>query len=431
MIGRVRWAFWGTIACSFILLGLATQRGALLALAIPFLVFLFSSFYLGGSLVPILKATRTLSTSRAQSGEEVTVHIEITNEGSSVEEIEIIDSIPSYLERVAGEPRLITTLKSGETAQIEYTVRGRRGFAQWNQLSITAGDHLGLRRRFTKVSCQGHLFVLPNFPKLYEVEIRPRRTRVYSGSVRTKLGGPGIEFFGIREYYPGDALRHLNWKATAHYDQPITNEFEQERVADIGIVLDCRERTEVSVGGDSLFEQAVGAASALADFFISRGNRLGLLVYGDYIDWTFPGFGRLQREKLLQSLARAELSNKTIFEDLENIPTKLFPAGSQLVIVSSLCEDDVEILLQLCGLYHVIVVSPNPILFELSRTHPTDAILIASRIASLRREIVLSQLRQAGIRLVDWDTQSDLPIPVEQALGRHTLRHQQAMRGRP
>ncbi len=429
MLGRFRWAFLGTVVALLIVFGLLFQKGSLLSLAIPFIVFLFASYYLPFCDDPQLRATRTLSASRVSSQTDVIVQLEIKNEGARIEEIRINDMIPSCLTLIDGESSAIGVLNSGDSIQLCYTVHGRRGLAQWQHILVSYNDHLGLRRRATRVSCTGHLFIMPDFPIVYEVEIRPRQTRVYSGAVRTKLGGAGIEFFGVREYYPGDALRHLNWKAMAHRDEPVTNEFEQERVADIGIILDARERTEVSVQDRSLFENSISSASSLADFFLAQGNRVGLLVYGNYIDWTFPGFGKLQREKLLHSLARAELSDKTIFENLENLPTRLFPVGSQLVVISPLVEDDVDVLVELRALYHVIVVSPNPILFEKSFLPTTEFLDLATRVARLKREILLSQLRQAGIRVVDWDTTQDLPIPVEQALGKHTLRHIQTVRG--
>jgi uncharacterized protein (DUF58 family) len=429
MLGRLRWAFFGTIAALLILLGLGLEKGPLLALSIPFVVFLAARAYLAFCETPQLSAHREVSASRVSSETKVRVHLEIKNKGPRIEEVSVREMIPSCLTLVDGETSAIGTLNSGDSLKLKYTVRGRRGLAQWKTLTIFYSDHLGLRKKSLKLECPGHLFILPDFPKVYEVEIRPRQTRVYSGTVRTKLAGPGIEFFGVREYYPGDALRHLNWKAMAHRDEPVTNEFEQERVADIGIILDARERAEISLGQRSLFETSVGAASALADFFIARGNRVGLLIYGDYIDWTYPGFGKLQREKLLYALARAELSDKAIFENLENIPTRLFPAGSQLIVVSSLVDGDAEKLLELCALYHLIVVSPNPILFEKSFLSPSESLDLAARLTGLKRQIILSELRQAGVRVVDWDTSVDLPIPIEQALGKHTLRQAQDWRG--
>jgi uncharacterized protein (DUF58 family) len=427
MLGRLRWAFLGTLACLVILLGLATQQGALLALAIPLVVFLAAGFYLSLR-EPQLRVERTVSAARAQAHEEISVRVEIQNTGPSIEEIQITDSIPSCVRVVHGRPTLTATLKSNAKLSLEYTVRGRRGFAQWHDLVVVVRDHLGLWRRAVKIPCSGYLFILPTFPRLLEVEVRPRRTRVYSGTVRTRLGGPGVEFFGVREYYPGDAMKHLNWKATARRGEPITNEFEQERVADIGMILDARDRTDVRVGGPSLFEHSVAAASSLADYFISRGNRVGLLIYGSHIDWTYPGFGKMQREKLLQALARAELSDRAVFEDLENIPTRLFPSGSQLVLVSPLVEDDVPILLQLRAVYHVIVVSPNPVLFEQAQLPPSASLALASRLATFKRALTLGQLREAGIRVVDWDVRADLPIPVEEALGRHTLKQVHTLR---
>jgi uncharacterized protein (DUF58 family) len=429
MLGRFRWAFLGTVASFFILLGLAVQLEGVLVLAVPFLVFLFSNLYFDFRSDYDLQSERTVSPSRVSSQALVTVRLDVTNRGPSIEQIELMDEIPSCLEFVEGDRSVIAKLMPGDSISLEYKVRGRRGFAQWQRLSAHISDHLGLQRRTLPLESPGHVFVLPDFPRIYEIEIRPRQTRVYSGTVRTKLGGAGIEFFGVRGYYPGDALRHLNWKATAHHDEPITNEFEQERVADIGIILDARQRTEVSIRENSLFEYSVGAASSLADFFIARGNRVGLLVYGNFIDWTFPGYGKRQCERLLQSLARASLGDRAIFENLEYIPTRLFPAGSQLVLVSPLVEEDVEILLQLRGLYHVIAISPSPIAFELAQAARPESLALAARIETLRRAILLEQLRQAGIRVVDWDVRTDLPLPVEQALGHHTLRHGQTLRG--
>ena len=31
-------------------------------------------------------------------------------------------------------------------------------------------------------------------------------------------------------------------------------------------------------------------------------NRVGLLVYGRFLDWTFPGYGKVQRERILLGL---------------------------------------------------------------------------------------------------------------------------------
>ena len=59
-----------------------------------------------------------------------------------------------------------------------------------------------------------------------------------------------MSFWGVREYQMGDSLRHINWKIAARRmiaarqaQELFTNEFEQERIADVGLILDARDQT--------------------------------------------------------------------------------------------------------------------------------------------------------------------------------------------
>ena len=88
---------------------------------------------------------------------------------------------------------------------------------------------------------------------------------------------------------PGDSPRHLNWKAGARWDLLITNLFEQERVADVGIILDARSLVEIRADGKYSLQHSVRAATSLAEYFLGEGNRVGLRIYGRLVEWTSPG----------------------------------------------------------------------------------------------------------------------------------------------
>nr|BAL59710.1 hypothetical protein HGMM_OP4C346 [Candidatus Acetothermum autotrophicum] len=214
------------------------------------------------------------------------------------------------------------------------------------------------------------------------------------------------------------------------------NEFEQERVADVIILLDARERSDVSPSTSrsgrenfSLFEHSVRAALSLAHYFTAQGNRVGLLIYGRYLDWTWPGFGRWQREKLLRAIASAEKGDKAVFEDLENLPTRLLPAGSQLVFVGPILESDVKTIVDLRLRYEVLCIAPNPVLFESAYLVPTPEVELALRLEYLRRQALLAQLRRAGIRVVDWDVSRPLASIVRGELGQMAWRAALIRRG--
>ena len=167
-------------------------------------------------------------------------------------------------------------------------------------------NYLGLVRLEQDLTTDGQLFILPPVLRLRRVAIQPRRTRIYSGTIPARQGGAGVEFFDVRHYQPGDSPRWINWRATARHPQDVfSNEFEQERAADVGLILDGRRRTN-DFGDRSIFEHSVLATAALADTFLNAGNRVGLLFYGRQITWTMPGYGKLQSERILHDLSLLE-----------------------------------------------------------------------------------------------------------------------------
>jgi uncharacterized protein (DUF58 family) len=273
-----------------------------------------------------------------------------------------------------------------------------------------------------EIPASGRLFIQPNVIHIGRIPIRPRGTRVYSGFIPAQQGGPGIEFFGVREFQQGDPVRWINWKASARHRQSFfINQFQQERVADVGIILDTRQRSEVKTSdGNSMFEHGVLAAAALAESFLNDGNRVGLLLYGTQLDWTFPGYGKVQRERIMQSLSRARPGESLIFGSLDHLPTRLFPPNAQLVIISPLHKDDIEMIIRLRARgYALLVISPNPVLFELKglvlRDETTN---LAIRLARLERKLMLFRLQRAGIQILDWNIDESLHNAIHIALSR-------------
>jgi uncharacterized protein (DUF58 family) len=409
-----------TLVLLLLVLGLVLRRGEILLLVLPVLSYLVAGIWLSFSPEEIkLRAKREIATRQLPSREETTIRVEVVNEGRRLSEVQLIEEVPSGLTVLEGETRLVTSLKPGERAELEYRATAERGRFEFSHLRARVADSLGFNLLELELPCRGEILFIPRFEELRDITIAPRRTKVYSGVVKARLGGTGVEFFGTREYYQGDEFRWIDWNATARLGRLITTEFEQERVADVGLILDARARTDIIAGGESLFEYSVRAAASLARYFIREGNRVGLLIYGRYLDWTFPGYGRLQLVKLLEALTRAEKGDKAIFEGLENIPRRLFPAGSQLVLVSRLLPQDIEVLRRLRALYSVIVVSPDPLEFEWARLgeRKREAEL-ARRIGQLRRELMFNKLREAGVQVVDWKTSQPLKGTVKEALSR-------------
>ena len=410
--------FLSLLTYALLLAGIVTLQGEFIALALPLVSYLLIGYLQAPERIA-LEATRQLSIERAVPNQDVELTVTVTNAGSSIEEILINDLIPPGLNVRDKASRHLVRLASGESYTFAYTVSGPRGGYVFNGLDVQVNDHLAVRRFKVRVEAKGRLFVLPPVMRLRHIAIRPRRTRVYAGSIPARAGGTGTEFFGVREYQPGDPPHSINWRASARSIEALySNEYQQERVADVGIVVDGRLRTNEFARGHSLFDHSVQAAASIADALLNQGNRVGLLLYSTYLGWTLPGYGRIQRERILQALANARTGDSQVFSDLEHIPTRLFPPESQIVFVSPLIDDDFKPLVQLRAQgYDVLVISPNPVKFELSYLGTSNPnVNLAGRVMHMERVLLLQKLQRANIQVLDWDVREPFDLLVKRSL---------------
>ncbi len=407
------------ILIAFLLIGgLVTLDPLWLELALPLAVYLLAGFILFPEKVN-LAIERSLSLERAAPGQPVTVTLRVTNRGVRLRQVALRDSLPDFAELTDGSATRLLDLRQGETVEWQYTWVGKRGYHRFKGVEIIAGDPLGLISIRQYLPTGGQVLVLPTVPRVRRIVIRPRVTRVYAGNIPARQGGTGTDFFGVAEYQPGSPMRAVNWHVSARHQQALfVNEYEQERVADVGIILDARLRANDLGEGRSIFEHSVLAAASLSDAFLSAGNRVGLLIYGLYINWTNPGYGKRQRESILHALARAVPAESQVFSGIY-IPRRLFPPKSQIVFVSPLLSDDVEPLIRLRAAdYPLIVVSPNAVRYEASLLPDEPPIRQAARVLSLQRTISLQKLRHAGVQVVDWDVARPFDQAVESVLSR-------------
>jgi uncharacterized protein (DUF58 family) len=407
------------IVYGLILFGLLTLRGDILALSLPFVVYLLSGLLRAPQEIN-LSVERKLSLERTGADMPVRVSLQITNKGGALEDVLITDRISPRLNVLEGSAQHLLSLGKGKTFNLAYTISGPRGYYPFHGLHIAARDHFGLVNQDDTVPTSGQLFILPPVLRLKQITIRTRKTRVYSGTIPARVGGSGVEFFGLREYQAGDSPRWINWRASArHSFSMYSNEYEQERVADVGIILDGRKKTNIFDKDHSLYEYSILAAAAIADALLTQGNRVGLLDYGQYLRWTFPGYGKIQRERILQALTHAEIGTNSVFSELQYIPAKLFPPHSQIILVSPLDAEDVKILVRLRARgYQVMVISPDPISLELSYLPKSESVNQAARLLRLERDLLIQNLQRAGIQVLDWDVSQPLDQVVKRRLGR-------------
>lgn len=398
---------YGLILALF-LLAVGSRRGEVLYLTIPCLVYVGIGLFFAPQ-NPVFKVERTLSLNRCQPGTEVEMTITINNRGGRVFRAAIKDRVPPGLTIETGETASTVLLRAGESIYLHYRFTAPRGVYSWEKIQIITSDPFGLFNTTIDESAEGQLLVLPEAKQLKPIRYRPQFTLSTPGSNLAGKAGSGHDFWGVREYQPGDSLRSINWRMMAKNPRFLfSKEFEREEMADIGLILDGRFAGGIENGEpeNRSFSASVQAAASIAKTLIRAGNRVSLMTIGDRIQRVFPGYGRVQMGRILDVLAAAKPAGALTVNPLLHLPLRMFPRKSLVILISSLLENDLPSIKRLKAEgYQVVVLSPNPFtgLNEDDVFHE-----FALRAVRLERAVFIRSVRSLGIPVLGWDPEESL-----------------------
>ncbi len=114
----------------------------------------------------------------------------------------------------------------------------------------------------------------------------------FAGEYRSAFRGRGMEFEEVRQYVPGDDVRHIDWNVTARTGSPHIKEFREERQLTLQLVLDVSGSVGFGDGGaDGRTDkrlQIARMAGALAFAAIRNGDRVGLMTFSDRVERFLP-----------------------------------------------------------------------------------------------------------------------------------------------
>lgn len=407
--------FWLLLWLLFGLLlgGLAAVQGEVIALALPFLAYLAVSV-LNAPREANLLVNRTLN----EDGDlAVQVTIEHPVGSLPVDESVIQDAGPPELRLLDGSSQCIVSMAPGDQVVLNYTLQRERGWHYFEGVKVVLREHFNIIERRLFLSCQDEVHTLPTYPRLRRLAVNPAHTRGFAGPIASRQSGVGMIFWGAREYQLGDSLHRINWKISsrhsahsAGWERLVSNEFEQERIADVGLILDARDRVNLRAGDHSLFERSVSAAAALAEVFLADGHRVSLLTYGYGMQRVYPGSGKVHKARILKALAQVKPGSNEALESFRHLPTRLFSPRSLLVIISPLAVNDIEVYERLRSTgYSVLLISPDPL--ELERQHlrqDLERVSLAERLTKLERQLLLSRLRALRVIVVNWPVNKTL-----------------------
>jgi len=396
-----------TSGISLILIGMMISNFQLMIAGLTFISFLAINGWVSGH--SDLEITRTINgtettMANVYKGDDVIVELTISNNSyRRTQQLEVFDNVPHEMKMRQGINQMRMNLGPGQSTRIKYRVRcPLRGHYTLGPVSVRYRNAFNLFANESKVQDRTDITVFPQVREIEEALLRSDVPKMYTGATTLKTPGPGMEFYSLREYLPGDAFRSINWKAFARTGELMVNEKTRDAVTDVFIILDTRDVSRIGTVLKNPLEMGTIAAASVSNYFIRRRDSVALVTYGDRMDYLPPETGDKQGYKVLSNLAAVRAKGSMPLQAVTNAMSSRMSRGSPVFIISSLEGDGTTLpaIRNLAGRGHeVIVLSPSSIDLErlISRIPR-----MSYEVLKLERQNRLTAISGYGAKVIDW-----------------------------
>ena len=190
---------------------------------------------------------------------------------------------PSVL--TEGLPVALTLVAGTRTTTIYTAIPTERGEVRFAPADIRVRSRWGLCDLLERIGTTEIRRVYPDFGQVARYAWLAGDRRLQEIGVKTyQLRGQGTDFKQLSEYRIGDAVRHIDWRATLRLGKPIVREFQDERDQCVMLLVDCgrRMRADDRTGaiGTTHFDQVLNAVILLSYVALKQGDAVGAMTFG-------------------------------------------------------------------------------------------------------------------------------------------------------
>ncbi len=210
-----------------------------------------------------------------------TVGLSVDNTANTVPlKVSLYDHYPDHFV-VEGLP-LDVDVPPGKTASSEYRVRPvQRGLAAFTHCDLRIRSRLGFWTYRRKLDLPADVRVYPNYSTISQLLAYEVDSNLQLAGLRLRQRrGEGIEFHQLRDYRQGDAIRSIDWKATARVGRLITREYQDERDQQVVFLLDTGRRMQAKDAELSHFDHSLNAMLLLCYIALRHGDAAGVMTMG-------------------------------------------------------------------------------------------------------------------------------------------------------
>lgn len=166
---------------------------------------------------------------------------------------------------------------------------------------IVCGFPFGLLERCCEFSDATRVLV---YPRVHGVRSNALQRIPGSAQLSTRATADGDEYYGLREYIPGDDIRRIVWRTSARLGKWIVRELGQYQSKLVILALDTAYDPSVEDFKER-FEDAVDLTASIAIMLLRRRNEVSIINPGGFLE---GGDGKGHERRVLEMLARVTIT---------------------------------------------------------------------------------------------------------------------------
>jgi uncharacterized protein (DUF58 family) len=346
-----------------LLVSIGLRSPLLLLLTVLLLLVVAASALWGRYCLAGVSYARRFASDRLFCGEQMDIWIEIVNaKPLPLAWLKAEDEFPAEFEverteltnASAPRRRTLTSLLSlrwYERVRRRYRLTAQqRGAYLFGPAQLSSGDIFGFRTRHRVLPDTLSVLVYPRLVPVERLGLRLARPAGEEPASRRVVEDP-LRLAGVRDYFPGDPVRHIHWKSTARHGRLQTKVFEPGASQHLYLFLNGQTLERVYEGVlTDYFETAVVVASALANAALEARHPVGLTTNNSVIGASrrvrLPATRHAsQLTRILETMAQLTHFTLMPFDQLLRLEAPSLPFGATVVVISSVATEAVQMAL--------------------------------------------------------------------------------------
>ncbi len=180
--------------------------------------------------------------------------------------------------------------------------------------------------------------------KVRRIEIKTRGlvNDLFGGEYHSVFKGRGMSFSEVREYFPGDDIRLIDWNVTARSNLPHIKILEEERELTVYLIVDISKSGDFGTLDKYKNEIATEIAAVLGFSAIKNNDKVGLIMFTDEIEkYVPPKKGKSHVLRVVRELLyHKPEGQKTSIHNAIDFLLKVAKRKSVVFLISDYIDDD-------------------------------------------------------------------------------------------